>query len=173
MGFFMFYRLKNTDAYDALMGSLEALREGAESFAAEYEAYPIILQNTEGYWLDSLEFMDPIGADPSLWTAPDRKTRGQRPRNTAPMPRYVPALDRVWKEWDARIERHLPRGTVVSKIPFYNSLGLQRGPVKCFKFEGVVYLRSEVDAIIEAVEIGANEYWRAKDAQGMQSYTCE
>lgn len=153
MGFFMFYRSENTVAYDDFRGSLVELHRASKAFADEFEAWPIVLNNQDGYYFDSIEFKDPLAGDISAWVAPNRLTRGQVPRAYPMHPMDEDYHASTMYRWSSGLHKHFKRGTVVSLLPVLRALGTSHFS-GAFRWDDHVYFIAASGARAEAVPIG-------------------
>lgn len=153
MGFFMFYRSENIEAYDIFTDSLSELHRASKAFADELEAWPIVLSNQDGYYFDSIEFKDPLAGDISAWAAPNRLTRGQVPRPYPMHPMDACYHSAVAWKWSSKRDEHFKRGTVVSLLPVLRALGTSHFS-GAFRWDDHVYFISASGARAEAIPMG-------------------
>ena len=72
----MFFKVINQvalDAYNKLESDRLELRKNAQLFADEYEADPVILQDSDHIWFCGIKFKDNSKVNREIWTKPERQ----------------------------------------------------------------------------------------------------
>ncbi|WP_039908135.1 hypothetical protein [Acinetobacter junii] len=165
--FFKIINQKALDAYKKLDSDHLALRENARLFAEEYDADPIVLQDSDFIWFCGIKFRNGDSINRQIWTKPSREY-GHSWLRVKPLKKTLQAeYDVEMEKWKALRNKYFPTGHSVSKNDFYAILGLDASSFffssfKLFEFEGVFYVDTTIE-MKNAVEILGTEYSQAQE----------
>lgn len=166
----MFYKIINQkalNAYRKLESDRLGLRENARLFAEEYDADPIVLQDSDSIWFCGIKFRNNQSVNREIWTKPSREY-GHSWLRTKPLKKSLQAeYDAEMAKWKELRGRYFSKGHSVSKNDFYAILGLDGSSFffssfKLFEHEGVFYVDTTID-MKNATEILGSEYSQAQE----------
>ncbi|MFW2105448.1 hypothetical protein [Acinetobacter guillouiae] len=168
----MFYKVINQvalDTYNKLESDRLELRENAQLFADEYEADPVILQDSDSIWFCGIKFQDNSKVNREIWTKPERQYGHSRIR-TKPLKKSLQSeFDAEKSKWDELYSQYFSQVKRVDKNSFYSTLGLDGSSFffssfKCFEYQGAFYIEISIDLKV-GVEILGSEYSEAERAK--------
>lgn len=164
-----FYKIiceKSLNAYNKLVSDRLELRANAELFSNEYDAKPIILQDSDSIWFCGIKFNDNSKVNREIWTKPSREY-GHSWLRVKPLKKNLKEeFDAENEKWNQLMSKFFPNGRRISKNDFYETLGLDGssfffGSFKAFEFQGVFYIETTLD-MKNAIEILGSEYQQAQ-----------
>lgn len=167
----MFYKIINQkalEAYNKLDSDRLVLRENARLFAEEYDADPIVLQDSDSIWFCGIKFRNGDSINRQIWTKPSREY-GHSWLRTKPLKKSLQAeYDAEMAKWKELRCKYFPKGHSVSKNDFYAILGLDGSSFffssfKLFEHAGAFYVDTTID-MKNATEILGTEYSAAYSA---------
>ncbi|ENV18774.1 hypothetical protein [Acinetobacter guillouiae] len=173
----MFYKVINQvalDTYNKLESDRLELRENAQLFADEYEADPVILQDSDSIWFCGIKFQDNSKVNREIWTKPERQYGHSRIR-TKPLKKSLQSeFDAEKSKWDELYSQYFSQVKRVDKNSFYSTLGLDGSSFffssfKCFEYQGAFYIEISIDLKV-GVEILGSEYVEAERAKNALKY---
>ena len=165
MKFYKVISEKSLNAYKKLDADRLELRANAKLLADEYDAEPIILQDSDSIWFCGIKFKDNSKVNREIWTKPSREY-GHSWLRVKPLKKiHQEEFDAEVKKWSELFSKFFPNGTRVSKNDFYSTLGLDGssfffGYFKAFEFQNVFYIETSLD-MKNAIEILGSEYQNA------------
>ena len=168
----MFYKVINQvalDAYNKLESDRLELRKNAQLFADEYEADPVILQDSDRIWFCGIKFKDNSKVNREIWTKPELQY-GHSWIRTKPLKKNLQSeFDAEKSKWDELYSQYFSQVKRVDKNSFYSTLGLYSSSFffssfKCFEYQGAFYIETSID-LKTGVEILGSEYVEAERAK--------
>ncbi|HAV5536653.1 TPA: hypothetical protein JI099_13945 [Acinetobacter baumannii] len=167
----MYYKVTSRaclDAYNKLASDRIDLRAKAKQFADEFDADPIVLQDSDSTWFCGIAFRDNSKVNRDIWTKPSRQY-GYSWIRTKPLKKGLQAeFDAARAKYDELFKKYFPDGHRVDKNTFYSTLGLDGSSFffnsfKCFEHEGSFYIDTTID-MQKGIEILGSEYSAAYSA---------
>lgn len=162
MKFYKVISEKSFNAYKQLESDRLELRANAKFFADEYEADPVILQDSDRIWFCGIKFKDNSKVNREIWTKPERQY-GHSWIRTKPLKKNLQSeFDAEKTKWDELYSKYFSQVKRVDKNSFYSTLGLDGSSFffnsfKCFEYQGAFYIETSIDLKV-GVEILGSEY---------------
>ena len=172
MKFYKFISEASLNAYKKLVLDRSELRANAKIFANQFDAVPIMLQDSDHIWFCGIKFNDNSKANPEIWTKPSREYGHQRLR-VRPLKKHLQEeFEAEKKKWDQLHSKYFSNGTRVDKNTFYSTLGFDRssfffGSLSVFEYQGAFYISTTID-MENGTEIMGSEYLVAKEAHELE-----
>ena len=166
-----FYKVtseQSLNAYKKLVADHLELRANAKLLADEYDAEPIILQDSDSIWFCGIKFKDNSKVNREIWTKPSREY-GHSWLRVKPLKKiHQEEFDGEVQKWNELFSKFFPNGERVSKNDFYSTMGLDGSSFffsyfKLFEFQEVFYIKTTID-MKNAIEILGSEYQNAVNA---------
>lgn len=169
----MYYKTNDTNAVKTFLDFMESrtkFKQACEDFASEYDAVPIILQDSDSIYLSGIVFNDKSKVNTCVWTKPENQYKRQQLRvkatKVAFKQEHVDEVEKYKKLKDKYFsEFNLKQGRWLSKEPVYEALGISAGnlffnSLDLFHLNGCLYL--ETGLKLELQEILGSEFSNAK-----------
>jgi len=165
----MFYKIINQkalDSYNKLISDRLELRENARLFAEEYDADPIVLQDSDSIWFCGVKFRNGDSVNREIWTKPSREY-GHSWIRTKPLKKSLQAeFDAEKSKYDELWNKYFQNGHKVRKTDLYSHFGLDWSSFlfnsfNCFEYQGAFYIETTIEMKL-GVEILGSEYSKAR-----------
>lgn len=169
----MYYKTNDENAVKTFLDFMESrnkFKQACEDFASEYNAKPIVLQDSDSIYLSGIVFNDKSKVNVHVWTKPENQYKMQqlrvkatkaafRQEHSDEVEKYKQLKDKYFSEFN------LKHGRYLSKEPVYNALGINSGSLffhslDLFYVNGFLYVDTGVK--LELQEILGSEFIDAK-----------